>query len=134
MLNDVLTDEEKASDAILIGKPIRVQRKRTKGFKMPENTVYVGRPTKWGNPFNLGWYYKIGSQGFEASLTPKENFSPCFYNSQAVNLYKRLIKRNIGYPVNLVKIRRELAGKNLACWCPTDRPCHADFLLEIANS
>lgn len=33
MLNDVLTDEEKASDAILIGKPIRVQRKRTKGLK-----------------------------------------------------------------------------------------------------
>jgi len=31
----------------------RVQRKRTKGYKMPENTKYVGRPTKWGNPFRV---------------------------------------------------------------------------------
>jgi len=30
-------------------------------------------------------------------------------------------------------IRKELAGKNLMCWCPEDQPCHADTLLEIAN-
>ena len=34
--------------------PIRIQRKRTKGWRMPPNTVYVGRPSKWGNPFNSG--------------------------------------------------------------------------------
>lgn len=34
--------------------PQRIQRKRTKGWKMPENTVYVGRPSKWGNPFTIG--------------------------------------------------------------------------------
>jgi hypothetical protein len=27
----------------------------------------------------------------------------------------------------------DLRGKNLACWCPLDQPCHADVLLEIAN-
>ena len=31
--------------------PQRIQRKRTKGWRMPEGAVYVGRPTKWGNPF-----------------------------------------------------------------------------------
>lgn len=31
--------------------PQRIQRKRTKGWTMPEGAVYVGRPTKWGNPF-----------------------------------------------------------------------------------
>jgi hypothetical protein len=31
--------------------PRRVQRSRTKGWKMPEGAIYVGRPTKWGNPF-----------------------------------------------------------------------------------
>ena len=31
------------------------------------------------------------------------------------------------------KIRAELAGKDLACWCPLDQPCHADVLLELAN-
>jgi hypothetical protein len=33
--------------------PVRIQRKRTKGWKMPPNTVSVTRPGKWGNPFNL---------------------------------------------------------------------------------
>ena len=36
------------------GRPVRIQRKRTKGWKMPPNTVYVGRPTEWGNPFKIG--------------------------------------------------------------------------------
>lgn len=35
-------------------KPIRIQRKRTKNWKMPLNTVYVGRPTAWGNSFVVG--------------------------------------------------------------------------------
>jgi hypothetical protein len=34
-------------------KPIRIQRKRTKGWKLPPNTVYVGRGSKWGNPFKI---------------------------------------------------------------------------------
>lgn len=33
-------------------KPKRIQRKRTKGWRMPEGAVYVGRPTKWGNTFD----------------------------------------------------------------------------------
>ncbi len=33
--------------------PRRIQRKRTKGWRMPEGAVYVGRPTVWGNPFAL---------------------------------------------------------------------------------
>jgi len=31
------------------------------------------------------------------------------------------------------EVRRELAGKNLACWCPLNKHCHADLLLELAN-
>jgi len=34
--------------------PSRIQRKRTKGWRMPEGAVYVGRPTYWGSPFLLG--------------------------------------------------------------------------------
>jgi hypothetical protein len=33
--------------------PIRVQLSRKKGWKMPPNTIYVGRPTKWGNPYKV---------------------------------------------------------------------------------
>jgi hypothetical protein len=41
----------------------------------------------------------------------------------------------VGYPDRAELVRRlpELRGKNLACWCPLDKPCHADVLLELAN-
>ena len=95
-------------------KPIRIQRKRTKGWKMPDNTVYVGRPTKWGNP------WKITVHGRARAL---ENF-------------KHMMSGTLHQPWGgggILNIKQELAGKNLACWCRLDQPCHADVLLEIAN-
>jgi len=89
-------------------RPIRIQRKRTKGWKMPANTVYVGRGSAWGNP------YKI---------------SPLTTREMAVNGYRHDCNNFIAQS----KIKRELRGKNLACWCRIDQPCHADVLLEIAN-
>jgi len=88
-------------------KPIRIQRKRTKGWKMPPNTVYVGRPTKWGNSF-------IG----ENSIEQYRKFIMSWYKSG-----------DTGFLNDLKKLR----GKNLACQCPLDKPCHADILLKLAN-
>jgi hypothetical protein len=88
-------------------KPIRIQRKRTKGWKMPENTVYVGRPSKCGNPYPVG-----------------KNFTA----KQAVRLYRKFAEQ-----WNIEEDAQELKGKNLACFCPLDQPCHADVLLELAN-
>lgn len=95
--------------------PKRIQRKRTKGWRMPEGAVYVGRPSRWGNPFSIkGW-----------------NCSP----ETAIENFRDLLARA---PVNdgetvYDTIRRELTGRDLACWCPLDQPCHADVLLEVAN-
>lgn len=91
-------------------KPKRIQRKRTKGWKMPENTVYVGRGSKWGNPYTIAKY------GRNCSIALFETY---------------LLAGQLDVTVEDVK--RELKGKNLACWCPLDKPCHADVLLEIAN-
>ena len=88
-------------------KPKRIQRKRTKGWTMPENTVYVGRPTKWGNPWSI-----IGDRTAQ----------------EAVNLYEEILDDEV-----ICEIKSELKGKNLACWCPLDQPCHADVLLKYAN-
>lgn len=85
-------------------KPTRIQRKRSKGWKMPENTVYVGRPTKWGNPFD-----KTNSGSVHPALRFACEVAPLLNVS-------------------------ELRGKNLACWCRLDQECHADVLLEIANA
>ena len=101
--------------------PQRIQLKRTKGWRMPENTVVVSRPSKWGNPF------KVGDFGY-----PTAQF--------CVARYRQLLKGNIWSFPTKEDIQRELRGKNLACWCPlVDKdgnkvPCHADVLLEIANA
>lgn len=87
--------------------PIRIQRKRTKGYKMPPNTVYVGRPSKHGNPFKVGVHGTL---------------------DEVLEKYKKWAAMREGV------IKQQLAGKNLACFCRLDKPCHADILLEIANS
>lgn len=85
---------------------------------MPENTVYVGRPTKWGNPFVVG---KLFDGRYPVTA------------EQAVGFYKQRIL-NYGVQLHLIDDAiRELKGKNLACWCPLNQPCHADILLTIAN-
>ena len=100
--------------------PHRIQRKRIKGWKMPENTVYVGRGTKFGN------YYKVGmitTQGIEVKD-----------RAMAVKLYKADLLK-YGFKAGAFNvIKDELQGSNLACWCPLDQPCHADVLLKIANN
>ncbi|GJQ53401.1 MAG: hypothetical protein HKUEN02_22480 [Anaerolineaceae bacterium] len=88
----------------------RIQRKRTRGWKMPEGAVYVGRPTRWGNPYKINFTWERGMvvECFEEHLNnmPKEE---------------------------LEKLIEPLRGKDLACFCPLDEPCHADVLLRLAN-
>ena len=114
-------------------KPKRIQRKRTKGWKMPLNTVYVGRPSRWGNEFEAGNNftqegavdaYIVHLQSYFGYV--QRRFAKAFYPIPAIsNEFEEWIK--------------PLKGKNLACWCPLiDKkglyiPCHADILLSIAN-
>lgn len=97
-------------------QPIRVQLSRKKGWTMPPNTVKVSRPGKWGNPFVAGKTYRtvVGTN------------RPVDDAQHAVSLFRSMCW-------NKTEIKEALAGKNLACWCALDQPCHADVLLEIAN-
>jgi len=84
---------------------------------MPEGAVYVGRPTKWGNPFKVA---------------PKSMFNA----EMVVYLYRELATHPEKQGPAFKEVMRnlsELCGKDLACWCPLDQPCHADVLLELAN-
>lgn len=112
--------------------PIRIQRKRTKGWKMPPNTVYVGRPTWWGNPFTVG---ECGDAAECASL-----YRDCILGLTEPGQMnkKQLATANKAWPdcfamPDATTAKIFLRGKNLACWCPLDQPCHADVLLELAN-
>jgi hypothetical protein len=93
--------------------PERIQRKRTRGWRMPEGAIYVGRPSKWGNPFHGGISRQADVDLF-------------------VDFLRRAPQQDTGRTV-YEEIRRQLAGHDLACWCPLDQPCHADVLLELAN-
>jgi hypothetical protein len=82
---------------------------------MPEGAVYVGRPTKWGNPFRPG--------------DPDDEGNP-MDTAAAMECYAAYVQLR---PDLAESARRELVGKDLACWCRLGAPCHADILLELAN-
>lgn len=97
-------------------KPIRIQRKRTKGWKSPPNTVYVGRPSEFGNPFTVK---EMGSARDAVSL----------FRAKCLTIH--ILSESD--PSHILNIVEKLRGKNLSCWCKIGDPCHADVLLKIAN-
>jgi hypothetical protein len=130
--------------------PQRIQLQRTKGWRKPEGAIVVARPSKWGNPIRIDrerldhrWMWRVHG-------SPMDHHDGPAYNDRdtarffAVRFFKwDLLNGRYGdsYP-SLDQIVAELAGKDLACWCPIRRYpnggirwglCHADVLLEIAN-
>lgn len=118
--------------------PNRRQRSRRRGSRMPAGAVYVGRPTRWGNPFPTAsdpvlllatarqislaqaakHLFEQWLLGFPQPLPPDvaASFPP-----------------GMAPPPSAEDIRRELGGKDLLCWCALHQPCHADVLLSVAN-
>lgn len=126
--------------------PKRIQRRRTKGWRIPEGAIYVGRGSKWGNPFKIG--DQSGVFDPPASLTGEREILVAEITPEiAVNMFRGMMtcltpemhpnghewRRKFGIELRR-HIQRELGGHDLACWCPLDQPCHADVLLEVANS
>lgn len=106
--------------------PKRIQRKRTKGWKMPPNTVSVTRPGRFGNPFKAEDAVEAGYRdgpgmavwAFRQWLLGDPDFQDQYLERRT------FLRRHLP----------ELRGKNLACFCSLDQPCHADILLELANA
>jgi hypothetical protein len=110
-------------------RPKRIQRKRTKGWKMPENTVYVGRGSKWGNPWRA-----VERNGHWHIDGPRANpFRTSCGNKEGAALVAIECFRSQPEGVSGMDLAA-LSGKNLACWCALNQPCHADVLLELANA
>jgi hypothetical protein len=132
-------------------RPLRVQLRRTKGWRLPENTVSVARPGPFGNPFVAGevthvwhksgaWPYALYRDGFMVG-------GP----GHAVALYAHALKQDPHWYHDTWRVPdvSVLRGKNLACWCglcdrhrdgkPLDEdcvdcaPCHVDPLGKLAN-
>ena len=92
--------------------PRRVKLSRTRGWRMPPDTVKVDRATRWGNPFVAESPAQIPA---------------------AVAQYREWIVQPAQAAL-LAAARNVLRGKHLACWCGLDGPCHADVLLELVNA
>lgn len=78
--------------------------------------VYIGRPSKWGNPFS----HKEGTTAKYKVASRRE----------AIEAYREWITKGEGK--HLLADLHELKGKTLGCWCKPKR-CHGDILLELAN-
>lgn len=120
--------------------PERIQLSRRKGWRMPENTVKVSRPGKFGNPFPVkkATSTTMGVTSDVWIVGTWEGPALWIKNSEAeavevaVKAYREWIDRPAQAGL-LADAKIELRGKNLACWCRTGTPCHADVLLEKAN-
>lgn len=127
-------------------RPRRVQLQRTKGWRMPPNTVHVARPSILGNPFRVQrdsdgtwsvWYHpnpKVDSAPGPQFVSDGHPTKAAAI-TEAVDYYRSWATegRNNYWRVQYFIDELPLRGKNLACWCPLDQPCHADVLLELAN-
>lgn len=112
--------------------PDRLRLYRTKGWRKPDGSITVARPSRWGNPYTIAMY-QIDYPGDPRAELPA-------WRRMAVSDFRGLVEGRWdkfddtpAYP-SLEVIRSELAGRDLCCWCPLDGPCHADVLLELANS
>ncbi len=95
--------------------PERIRLSRARGWRKPDDTVVVARPSRWGNPFT------ITEHG--GDLTREE----------AVARFREALLQG-RLPFGADHVRQQLRGRSLACWCPLDKACHADVLLDVANS
>lgn len=126
--------------------PQRIQLSRAKGWRKPPNTVVVSRPSKWGNPFVVQrerdgtwsvWYHP--NPNVDTAPGPQfvsdDHATKAEALAEAVDAYREWATEGRGHyhRVQYFIDAHGLAGKNLACWCPLDQPCHADVLLELAN-
>lgn len=109
-----------------MSRPTRIQLSRRKGARKPEKAVVVARPSIWGNPFKVGAAVEAGYSraGCVSAFEDWLAGNPWACGADRYETQRATILARIG----------ELRGKDLACWCPLDQPCHADVLLRLANA
>uniref|UniRef100_UPI00036FA863 DUF4326 domain-containing protein n=1 Tax=Wenjunlia vitaminophila TaxID=76728 RepID=UPI00036FA863 len=122
--------------------PTRIQRRRTAGWRAPRDAagrlpVYVGRGSRWGNPFPVV-RHADGTYGVPATQGQGTQWRTCDTateaRAEAVRLYRTWVADR---PWVANSARRDLAGRDLMCWCPAPEPgwpdhCHGAVLLRLA--
>jgi len=119
--------------------PKRIQRKSTKGWRMPEGAVSVTRPGKLGNPYTVkkdsGAWVVTDSRNDETH--GHHMFKP-EAAAQAVRLFVVYLMNwhddaRLNNSAELAIIKNELRGRDVICWCKLSDVCHGDVWLHEAN-
>jgi hypothetical protein len=112
--------------------PQRLHRTRKRNRTTPAGAVYVGRPTRWSNPFSgrqgIGHARSIilYAAWIRGDCSPRVLRAARFSDAEILTLNR--------WRKQLIEKLPKLRGKDLQCWCPTTSPwCHADVLLRVAN-
>lgn len=114
--------QNKRRDPDLMPKRVQIQTWRKPGGRKPDNVVIVARPSRWGNPISVDPMGGLDDRVAETRSAAVTAFRDILGDESLIADY--------GYPMDDIE---ELRGKDLACYCPLDEPCHADVLLEMAN-
>jgi hypothetical protein len=124
-------------------QPARIQRHRTKGWRAPldangRKPIYVGRPTLYGNPFQVArvagglWVVFVdaaqGVTGRKVATVSSEREA----RQTAVDEFRSML-RTPGGAEQAEFFAHKLYDRDLMCWCPIGMPCHVDVLLDLAN-
>ena len=104
----------------------RIQQKRVKGWRKPENTVIVSRPSKWGNPYTMCDDIVPGTLPDEAHRMLRDMFTDWLFGVADTDWEQ---ERRVWMLNHL----DDLKGRSLACYCKEGYACHADVLLDCAN-
>lgn len=132
---------ERAAKAFRLS-PKRIQMSRQRPWRADNpDAVIVARPSMWGNPWRItreacdiyldgGLCWVVQREG-RRSVQHEQTEAEA--RDAAVDQFRVYLTAGL-LPITVEDVRRELAGRDLACWCSLDRLCHADVLLELANA
>lgn len=105
----------------------RIQYK--KGKRLPEKTVYVGRPSMYGNPFKVRKTCGSDSCKNHAQQWAVDKFK-LWLDGKFDEVRPDLVEQKQKVLTHIKYLR----GKDLACWCEEGTPCHGDILIKMASS
>lgn len=119
-------------------RPMRVQLRRSKGWRMPPNTVKVDRSTKCGNPFTVKHAEETGYR-FTDERAGRAFVVECFRDWARGSDRWWMGPESDARRATMLACLPDLRGKNIGCWCGLPEPgepdlCHGAVVLEMANA
>lgn len=121
-----------SDDTATAAEPLRLQLRRTPGWRMPANSVSCARPSLLGNPWPASRFGQAQAVAMHEIWLREPNAQALGYAGALAGLLDALRDA-------VLEEIPKLRGKNLACWCPLPAPgqrdcCHAATLLRLANA